>query len=70
MSNLYIIAGVSKKFVTYALIGAGGLEVVMRSLNGMFADLKIISACTQATLCMAFSGVMAVICAIVSKHAG
>ena len=64
------VLGVSKLFITGALMGAGGLEIPVRIINGWFADQKFISVYTHITLLMTVLGINALLCAIISSHAG
>ena len=51
-------------------MGAGGLEIPVRIINGWFADQKFISVYTHITLLMTVLGINALLCAIISSHAG
>ena len=68
--TVHFFAGLTKSFVSILLSVTGASEIPMRILNGWFADRKFVSASTQVTVYMLFTGVSAFLCAAISGTAG
>ncbi|XP_067942972.1 monocarboxylate transporter 12-B-like [Watersipora subatra] len=62
--------GISKEFVSMVLSLCGVMEIPMRIFHGWLADRKILPVAVHVGLCMAFTGLMALLCGLLNNTAG
>ncbi|XP_067941379.1 monocarboxylate transporter 12-B-like isoform X2 [Watersipora subatra] len=62
--------GISKKFVSIVLSLCGVMEIPMRIFHGWLADRKLLPVAVHVGLCMAFTGLMALLCGLLNNTAG
>ncbi|XP_067941384.1 monocarboxylate transporter 9-like isoform X2 [Watersipora subatra] len=62
--------GISKEFVSIVLSLCGVMQIPMRVFHGWFADRKILPVAVHVGLCMAFTGLMALLCGLLNNTAG
>ncbi|XP_067942363.1 monocarboxylate transporter 12-B-like isoform X1 [Watersipora subatra] len=62
--------GISKEFVSIVLSLGGVMEIPMRIFHGWLADRKLLPVAVHVGLCMAFTGLMALLCGLLNNTAG
>ncbi|XP_067942974.1 monocarboxylate transporter 12-B-like [Watersipora subatra] len=62
--------GISKEFVSMVLSLCGVMEIPMRIFHGWLADRNILPVAVHVGLCMAFTGLMALLCGLLNNTAG